>query len=222
MSSELFRDLLHALGASFRPPYVWAHALAITLTALLVLSGFDWWFFERTRAIFMLYPMVFAGIIGFFVPIVVPLGIYLRGVRAGAGDLKRIAWIVAHAEAAAWVIATAYKVVTGRTQPEFLTHLNTADISRDFHFGFLEYGMYWGWPSAHAATACAMAAALYALYSRSRIVRYVAIPYAIYMIVGAAIGFHWLSDALAGALVGTGVGLSIARMRASTATESAP
>lgn len=213
MSREMFSTIVQALGASFRPPYLWAHGIAIALTALLVLTGADWWFFEHTRTIFMVYPMVLAGIIGFFVPLVVPLGIYLRGVRAGVDDLKHVAWIVALAQACAWVIASSYKVVTGRTQPEFLTHLNTIDISRDFHFGFLEYGMYWGWPSAHAATACAMAAALYALYPRSRVVRYVAIPYAIYMIIGAAIGFHWLSDALAGALIGTVVGFSVAKQR---------
>lgn len=212
MSSGLSRVILRALVSSFRLPYLYAHLLAIAITALLCLTGVDWWFFEHTRISTVLTLTTVAGIIGFFVPLLVPLALFILGAQEGSRpSLKSTAWIILLAEGVSWVLASFYKVFTGRTQPEFLTHFNTIDISRDFHFGFLQHGIFWGWPSAHAATACAMAVILCRLFPEMRGVRYGAVVYAVYMTLGAAIGFHWLSDALAGALLGTAVGLSVIR-----------
>lgn len=212
MSRQLLDLIPRALVASFRLPWLYAHVAAIALTALLALTGFDWWYFEHTRAMWMQYPMVVAGIVGFLIPVAVPLAILLAGIQRNSTKLQGEAWVVALTQGASWLIASVYKIFTGRTQPEFMTHLNTIDISTDFHFGFWEHGIFWGWPSAHAATACAMAAALFVLFPQSRLVRYLALPYAIYLTLGASIGFHWLSDALAGALIGGAIGASIAHI----------
>ncbi len=210
MSRQLLDLAPKALFASFRLPWLHAHAAAIALTALLVFTGIDWWYFEHTRSMWMQYPMVVAGIVGFLIPFVVPLAILLLGIRRDSLKLREVAWVIGFTQAASWLIASTYKAFTGRMQPEFMTHINTIDISTDFQFGFWEHGIFWGWPSAHAATACAMAAALFVLFPRNRKVACIALPYALYITLGASIGFHWLSDAIAGALLGIAIGSSIA------------
>ena len=118
---------------------------------------------------------------------------------------------LAEAGVIAWLISSAYKVFTGRIQPEFLTNISSLDITREFHFGFLQNGIYWGWPSSHAAVAVAMSVALVLLFPNNRIARYGALLYALFIALGASIGFHWLSDVVAGAIIGTLVGVVVAK-----------
>ncbi len=181
------------------------HVAAAAITALLVLTGIDWWFYTETR-IGILVPIVFAaGIGGFFAPVVVPLALYLYGDFAQSARAKYAGLAGAQAVILAWCISSFYKALTGRIEPEFLTTLLTEDRSRTFNFGFLEYGIYWGWPSSHTAVAFALAVAV-ALCMRGKTARIFGATYALFVGLGAAVGFHWLSDVVAGAIVGSLVG----------------
>ena len=189
--------------------YRWAwHVLAVLSTFALVISGFDWWFFEQTRSSF-LYPLIMlAGIGGFFVPVLMPIVLYWWGEWRSNSKLKRLGAAVAQAELLAIVISSVYKAFTGRIQPEFLTNLSTVDISHAFHFGFLQHGIFWGWPSSHAAVACAGMSVIFFMYKQWP-VRTVAVVYALIISAGAAVGFHWFSDVVAGIIIGTTIGLSV-------------
>ena len=211
----MFRTFLYHVPqnfiASFRGYNLLFHFLAAVLTYVLVMSGIDWTFFEATRSPSLRFLIMGAGIGGFFVPVIIPVGLYLWGEVKGRSDLVHKAGALAEAGIIAWLISSAYKAFTGRIQPEFLTNISSLDITREFHFGFLENGIFWGWPSSHTAVAVAMSVTLVILFPRSRFVRYGALAYAIFIAFGASIGFHWLSDVVAGAIIGALVGIVVAR-----------
>lgn len=209
MFTPLLERFPSRLVASLRFPWIIFHTIAIVLTALLVLSGIDWAFFLATRGATWGWLVFGAGIGGFFVPVLAPLALYLWGEARSRPALQHTALLIAQAEGIAWLVSSTYKVFTGRIQPEFLTTLGTTDISHAFQFGFLKHGIFWGWPSSHAAVAFAGAFMLVFL-ARSRLLAAAAIAWAVFVALGAAIGFHWLSDALAGALIGYAIARSIA------------
>lgn len=184
--------------------FVW-HIVAAGLTAVLVLSGFDWWFFEHTRNAPLLLVFV-AGLGGFVVPITGALGLYYAGRRRAAVAFGQASFL-------GWFISSLYKVFTGRVQPEFMSHVQTADYSHVFNFGFLKHGIFWGWPSSHAATAVAGAVALYLVWPNKG-VRLVVLVWAVVVCTGAAVGFHWFSDVIAGIIVGIVAGMAVAKTRA--------
>lgn len=206
------------LLASFRQPYIWYHACAIAVTAALVFSGGDWAFFEATRNATFGCLVFGAGIGGFFVPILLPLAMYLWGEYRGDAGFMRAGATVFQAGAIAWLVSSTYKAFTGRLQPEFLTTYGTTDISHAFNFGFWQHGIFWGWPSSHACVAVAGAVALALIFPRNWALGAAAIAYAIFVAAGAAIGFHWLSDVLAGCLIGYAVGASVAADASKTLT----
>lgn len=189
--------------------WIW-HIVAFAITAILVLGGVDWWFFQITRNE-ALYPIIMlAGIGGFFVPILLPVFLYLWGNKRRDRGYLDAAKGVAQASAISWIIVAVYKAFTGRVEPEFLTTFNSADISRNFQFGFLEHGIFWGWPSHHTVVAVAGATVLY-LSIKNLPIRVGLIVWALIVASGASIGFHWLSDVVAGTIVGLAVGISVWR-----------
>ena len=211
--SAFFHSTASLFLRAFTWPYILWHILAALLTLLLVMSGFDWWFFLGTRAP-LYHPLTWAaGLGGFFVPVLMPLLMLVYGKVQRSPTTAKRALILAQAVIVSWLISSTYKAFTGRVEPEFLTLTSIVDNSRDFNFGFWEYGIFWGWPSSHTAVACALAAALFVLYKHSAMTRAAAVFYALFIASGAAIGFHWFSDVLAGVIVGTLVGFLAARQK---------
>ena len=83
------------------------------------------------------------------------------------------------------------------------------NYSTDFKFGFLERGIFDGWPSGHASAAFALAFLLIKLFPENKLIKYVSLIYAVFIAFGVSISIHWLSDAIAGALIGITIGCSI-------------
>lgn len=182
------------------------HGIAIGLTAVLVLSGFDWWYFtSQIPAVRMfLFPAV---IIGFFLPFILPTVLFLVG---KIGKYKRImytAFALIQSEILGSLISSLYKAFTGRIQPNFRNM--TTDISHDFEFGFLRHGVFWGWPSSHTTIAFAMAFTLIFLFRGNKGVLVGALLYAFYIGLGVATSIHWFSDFAAGALIGAAIGITV-------------
>lgn len=211
----MFRDFLNEIFdkmlAVFESQKLVWHFLMISGTFFLVQSGLDWRYFEFTRGDFLRSLSLPAAIIGFFVPIILPVAIYIFGEFRKNRKLMDVGTIVAQAEIITAVIAATYKAFTGRIQPEFYTYTSNVDISHNFNFGFLRHGIFWGWPSSHASVAFAGAFALIYLYPNNKTIRCLAFIYALYIGWGVSISIHWLSDALAGAILGVLVGLTVAK-----------
>ncbi len=102
------------------------------------------------------------------------------------------------------LISSFYKAFTGRPSP---LHSSGSLIaaSREFRFGILRGGVFWGWPSSHTTIAFAMSMALWKLYP-GKVVRFIALCYALYISVGVSLTIHWFSDFVAGAIIGSVIG----------------
>jgi len=175
--------------------------VAILGTVIFVLSGFDWWWYSNLQP----YEKWFfpAGIIGFIVPVFVPLALRVIGDLRKDPHLVKIAYAVVCSEAIAFFLTTTLKFFTGRTHPDPFTGIMSTDISRVFEFGFGRGGVFWGWPSSHTAVAFAGAITLYLLFPERKFLRAISLMYAFYIGIGAGSSFHWFSDAFAGAIIGT-------------------
>jgi len=184
---------------------IW-HLAAIILTLALVASGLDWQYFLWTRSPILRSWLFPAVPIGGLLPIVLPLALLVVGGVARSARTRLIAWAIIQAEVIGGILAAGYKAITGRAHP---AHGVGADLSQVFRFGLLRGGVFWGWPSSHTTVAFAMAVTVFRLFPRQKWLGYLAITYAFYIGLGVSMTIHWLSDFIAGALIGTVVGVVV-------------
>ena len=198
------------LAKSFQGYNLFWHCLAIALTYVIVISGFDWWYYQATRSSFLFALFIPAAIFGFLVPVFIPIIFLIAG--HWRNNLSRLNKVYALAQSAAlgWAVSTMFKVFTGRAHPEPFVN-NLVDITHVFRFGFLRGGVFWGWPSSHTAVAFAFATTLIMLYPKNVFVRWLALFYAFYIGIGVSLTFHWFSDFVAGAIIGTVIGIVVGK-----------
>ncbi len=208
--TDLTRDFFYTLPRnilrSFRGRNLLWHILAIGVTFVIVRSDFDWMYLKATRPYALyLFPAV---ILGWRMPVVFPIVAYLYG--SVGKDRRAIctAFSAAQAALAGLLISSFYKALTGRPGPGH-SAIMLIDKSREFHFGFLRGGVFYGWPSSHTSVAFAMAAAIWTLYPHSKLVRFFALLYALYIGVGVSMTIHWFSDFVAGAIIGAVIGATV-------------
>jgi membrane-associated phospholipid phosphatase len=213
MFKEFFHNLPGNLAACFSGINLLWLLLAIALTCVLVTSGFDWWYYQITRSPKLNWLALAAGGAGFVIPVAVPLGMYLLGRRRRSAPLINAGAAAGQAVIVASIVSAIFKAFTGRIQPIVTYYLAAAseiDNSREFHFGFLHNGIFWGWPSSHTAVAFAATVAL-VLVNRNKAVRIGASMFAGFIAIGASIGFHWISDVAAGVIVGSLIGAVVGK-----------
>lgn len=197
----VFYKLFENIGKIFSGRNLLWHLAFILATAGLVLSGLDWWYFEQTRNLRTIG--LTAGLAGFAIPVFVPLGMYLASSLKKNVRLRNAANAIVQAGILGWAVSTSYKVFTGRPGLPHMIAEAAADTSDIFRFGFYRGGAFQGWPSSHTSVAFAMSMALIALYPENKYIRFFAIAYALFIGLGASVGFHWLSDFVAGGRVRT-------------------
>jgi membrane-associated phospholipid phosphatase len=193
---------------SFRGKNFAWHLLAWLLTAVIVISGFDWSYFVFTRPLSFNVFFFLAVIIGGLLPIFgLPL-MLLFGWLTKNTKTKILAWALGQAALIGYLISSFYKALTGRIPPP---HSVAMDISQQFNFGFLKEGIFWGWPSSHTTVAFAMAFAMITLYSKNKAIRILAFIYALYIGIGVSFDIHWFSEFIAGAIIGTVIGIIVGK-----------
>jgi membrane-associated phospholipid phosphatase len=181
------------------------HLIAALSTYLLITSGADWAYFQATldpTIQTILFPSVLIGLFG---PILFPLAYLYIGKKRKDIQMIATAWALGQAVFLGWLISTSYKVFTGRGHPLQSGEL-LADISHQFHFGVLRGGIFWGWPSSHTAVAFSLAAAFWILHPNRKVWRVIVAALALYIGIGVSGTVHWLSDFVAGAIIGIIVG----------------
>jgi membrane-associated phospholipid phosphatase len=210
--TALTRDFFYTLPRNilrsfWRRKMPW-HIVAIVATLVLVKSGFDWTYFKATRPFARyLFPAV---ILGWRVPVLFPIAAYIVGsVRKSRREIYS-AYATAQAALIGLLISSFYKAFTGRPGLHYSVR-TMIDTSREFHFGFLKGGVFFGWPSSHTTIAFAMSTALWKLYPGSKVIRCVALLYAFYIGVGVSMTIHWFSDFVAGAIIGTAIGMTVGK-----------
>src|ERR1035437_10169566 len=201
-----FSTLPHNIIECFKGRMLIWHLTAIILTVALVVSGLDWQYFLCTRSPILrswLWPAV---PLGGLLPIALPLMLLVLGSVTRSAQTRLIGWAICQAEVIAGIVAAGYKALTGRAHP---AHGVGADLSHAFRFGLLRGGVFWGWPSSHTTIAFAMAVTVFRLFPRQKWLGYLAITYAFYVGLGVSMTIHWFSDFVAGALVGTVIGVVV-------------
>jgi membrane-associated phospholipid phosphatase len=217
-----FSTLFHQAGPnilhSFTDNYGINFALGAAATYGAVKSGVDWkWNRMAYDHLELAYSGLSAGIIGFVLPVAVPLGLYLYGRGRGEAEPQITGLALGQAGLLAVGITTTFKAFTSRSPPGILDNFRarsderTDDYSGDFRFGFLRRNPFGGWPSSHTAVAFAMAAVLGELYPERTALVVGSYLYAGYIGLGMSLFGHWLSDVFAGALLGYAIGKSVGR-----------
>ena len=190
------------------------HLGAIGATWLLIETGTDaeierW--AERqseTGTIITSVPGLLGGMLA---PAVVPLSMLFLS------DDKKIqdaGAAVGQAVLIAWSANTLLKAITERIPPDEDPPADFQKRSEKFDFGFLNNGVFNGWPSGHAMTNMAMATALATYFHDSSTIQYLAYAWAGYVMISVTVGVqggvHWISDTIAGGLMGWVIGKTVA------------
>lgn len=203
-----FRSLLPNLIACFSGRNLVWHGVAILGTFVIVMSGFDWWYFVTAQSL----PIQFlfsSAVIGGLVPMFLPLGLIVWGLIRKNKTRAIVGWALLQATILGSLISSTYKAFTGRIQPNLANTL--IDSSHGFQIGFWEHGIFWGWPSSHTTIAFAMVMAFVTLFPGSRKVRVLAPAYAFYIGIGISTNIHWFSEFFAGAIIGTVIGVVVGK-----------
>jgi membrane-associated phospholipid phosphatase len=206
LTREFFRTSPRNILRSFQGRNLMWHFLAIGATWLIVSSGFDWMYFKATRPFaHYLFPAVE---LGWLVPVLFPVVSHVAGTVRKDRRAICCAYSAAQAAVIGLLISSVYKAFTGR--PGLRHSVRTLiDTSREFRFGFLRGGVFFGWPSSHTTVAFALAASVWTLYPGNKGVRCGALLYALYVGVGVSMTIHWFSDFVAGAIIGVVIGTTV-------------
>jgi membrane-associated phospholipid phosphatase len=224
---ELLHRLPRNLLAIFTGRNLLWHALAIGLTMAIVMTGLDWSYYLATRSNAIQSLVRPAIVLGTFLPVLGTLTILMIGEVRNNRRLITIAWALGQAALLGYLISCAYKAFTGRLPPPFrgfrmttASNGSLVDSSHGFQFGFLKGGVFWGWPSSHTTVAFAMAACLIALYPKNRLLIILASLYALYIGLSVSVSIHWLSEFVAGAIIGSVTGTVVGKSFPSSPTRS--
>ncbi len=152
---------------------------------------------------------------GYVTPVVVPAGLYAVGLGARKRTLAHHGAAAIQAVVLTFGATVALKAVTGRPfplrggDPAAPDRLDHPEYAREWHP--LQPARGYAWPSGHASAAFAAAASLSASTADLTVTATsygVATAISVGMLVGDR---HWLSDVVAGALIGQAVGDAVGR-----------
>ena len=219
---DLIERLYEGLGVHLERTFLGSnlllHAGAIALTYFFVTEGWDWNFYKWTGQSSAGIQFAFtAAVVGIILPILIPVCLYLYGLMKRNASIKHVALVLMQAVIIALIVSCGYKALTGRVSPEYTVsfsktspHTLHRDRSEMWRFGFMRGGVFDGWPSGHTTSAFAMVTAAALVSPRRKWLHIFLFVYAIYIGLGVGTTIHWLSDALAGALIGIAVGRAVA------------
>jgi membrane-associated phospholipid phosphatase len=221
-----FSTLFYQFGANTLHSFTYNYGVNYLLSGLgtyyMVHSGLDWkWNRLAYNNVGLAYAGAPFGIIGFAVPVAIPLWMYFYGKSRKNPEYQITGLALGQAAILGLLVSSSIKTFTGRRPPGILDpgildgvingRTDSENYSADFAFGFMNRGVFDGWPSGHTAVAFAMATALVELYPNNLALRIGAYSYATLIGVGMSLFAHWASDSIAGALVGYSIGKSVGR-----------
>jgi membrane-associated phospholipid phosphatase len=194
------------------------HALAIVLTIIIVMSGFDWTYYRSTRVESFVQFASPAIMLGTMLPVLGTLILLIVGEIVKNRRIITTAWALGQAAILGYFTSCFYKAFTGRIPPPHFrggfrmsSGSSLMDASHGFQFGFLKGGVFWGWPSSHTTVTFAMAVCLITLYPGNRKFVFCVLLYALYIGLGVSVTIHWFSEFVAGAIIGSVVGTTVGK-----------
>jgi membrane-associated phospholipid phosphatase len=206
--TDVFYRMDKNMIGSFTYNYGLNYIVGSAATYGLVESGADWkWHENSVEHAWISNTGRVSVITGPIVSVALPLGLYLYGRSENDTRLQITGLALGQAAIDAAMITSVLKAFTGRVGPQHKSQ--TSDYSKEFRFGFLRGGIYQGWPSSHTATAFSMATAFMELYPDNAAIKICGLTYASLIGLGVSTNIHWLSDAVAGALIGYVIGTTV-------------
>lgn len=203
------KNLIDIIGRLFKPVYWPLYIVAVILTYVIVATEVDWTYF-----LFVMKniprPFLFtADILGAIIAIFLPLALLALAKYRKDQSLRLLGLATASATIIGFLLSTIIKVFSGRVSPpdDALIFVNN---SHQFLIGFMRTQIMGGWPSSHATIAFALATVISILCPYPRYIKIAAFGVALFVGIGVTFGFHWLSEFVAGALLGIAIGHSIA------------
>jgi membrane-associated phospholipid phosphatase len=166
------------------------------------------------------YPFAILGVAG---PVALFGGLHVVGRARGNVETVGAAYAVLQATGLTLGYVTVLKFFTGRPAPrdDYVPGIaaDMNELSRTFRPGLCRGGVIAGWPSGHVAVTTAALGALVAYYPDSMAMKVLMAAGVLGMMYGVSSfergGFHWASDAVAGALMSFPIGMSTGKgMRA--------
>lgn len=209
---EFFREYIEHVRALFSWRSLVLAGVAVVSTAYLVYSGEDWRYLATVEHGVPMSLLFIADSIGFLLPLLLPLTLYIIARVRKSDALHFYARAVAQCVVLGFTLSTFIKIFTGRTSPPHpYDGVGRAfvDNSHDFHFGFLREQVIGGWPSSHATIACALATLLILTLPPRWYTRLLIPALATFVSIGVTFGFHWLSESIAGACLGAAIGATV-------------
>jgi membrane-associated phospholipid phosphatase len=197
------------------------HLAAIVLTLALVLSGFDWQYFLWTRSP-MLHSWMFPAVhIGGRLPILLPLTLLVLGGIGRSASTRLVGWAIGQAEIIGGNCRCRLQGNYGPCSPS-ARHRHRNGPEPCFQVRPAARGVFWGWPSSHTTIAFAMAVTVFRLFPKQKWLGCLALTYAFYVGIGVSMTIHWFSDFVAGALIGTAIGIVVANSFSRAALQALP
>jgi membrane-associated phospholipid phosphatase len=154
--------------------------------------------------------------IGFAVPAITPLALYIAGQNSRNSKLQITAVALTQSLILTLAIQTPLKMITGRATPAIVNNpahkrgLPGDDFSRTFNWFNMDFIN--GWPSGHTANAFSAAATIAEIYKDNIWLKVGVYSYAISIGLGVSLNVHWASEVLAGALIGYAVGKTVGKI----------
>jgi hypothetical protein len=209
-----FDNLGTNLAESFTGQNLALHAGAVASTYGIVQAGWDYdvhHYFRENPSVGTLGSP--SAAIGALAPILTAGSLWAYGKSKDQPEVVVAGSAVAQAVGITFTYHELLKAFTGRPAPQGVPESEMEDHSRTFRFGFLRGGLFWGWPSGHLSTNTAAVVSLSAFYSDSKpisVAKYAWVGYMFYGVVSHNGGsMHWLSDAVAGTLMGYAIGRTV-------------
>ena len=212
----VFHDLGWNLLHSFTYNYGTNSILSVAVTYAAIESGFDFYWrnlaYDNTFLEKVGIPAVYYG---FVVPIVQPFAVYFTGYALKDRKLQVLGLALTQTLALTAPIQAGLKLLTGRAEPgisDVAWHTRgERDEDNSGSFKWLNTTFLMGWPSGHVAHAFSMAAIVNEIYKDNLWLKIGTYSYATLMGLFVSFNVHWVSESIAGALLGYAMGKTIGR-----------
>jgi membrane-associated phospholipid phosphatase len=206
-----FLLLRRVLSVKFLPVWIFV----ITSTFVLVISGLDWTYLIFTQSNDVRALLFLTDGLGYIIPFALVLGFYVLYLITKQTAYSLYAQVCIYAALLGITISSGIKAFTGRTSPPHLHGpgdiSSLIDNSTQFNFGFMREQILGGWPSSHATVMFALATALYIVLPKRWYTTLLLFATATSIGIGVTLGWHWISEFVAGASLGAVIGIVVGK-----------
>jgi membrane-associated phospholipid phosphatase len=159
-----------------------------------------------------------ANYIGYIVPILTPVTLYLTGFSLKNEKLQLTGLALTQSLVLTMLIQTPMKIITGRTWPGIVDGWDSplsrrSDRAENYsgEFNWFNLDAIGGWPSGHTGNAFSAAATIAQIYHDNTLLKVAVYTYASLIGLGMSVYDHWASDVIAGALIGFAIGTTVGK-----------